>query len=42
MSVAVVYLGEHYVIDVVLGWAVAMIGWRLSLWLAALHGDRRG
>jgi hypothetical protein len=30
MSVAVVYLGEHYVLDAVLGWAVAGAGWRLA------------
>lgn len=30
MSVAVVYLGEHYVLDAVGGWAIALGGW----WLA--------
>ena len=30
MTFAVVYLGEHYVIDAVLGWVVALCGW----WLA--------
>ncbi len=30
MTLAVVYLGEHFVMDAPLGWAVALIGW----WLA--------
>lgn len=30
MTFAVVYLGEHYVVDAALGWAVALAGW----WLA--------
>jgi len=30
MSYSVVYLGEHFVIDVVLGWVVALVGWRLA------------
>lgn len=29
MSVAVVYLGEHFVLDVVAGWLVALVAWRL-------------
>lgn len=35
MSLAVVYLGEHFVIDVVGGWLVALVGWRLT------HGPRQ-
>lgn len=30
MTVAVVYLGEHYVLDALLGWAAALIGWRVA------------
>ena len=30
MSVAVIYLGEHYVIDVAAGWVVALAGWFLA------------
>jgi hypothetical protein len=30
MTFAVVYLGEHYVLDAVLGWVVAVVGW----WIA--------
>jgi membrane-associated phospholipid phosphatase len=30
MSVAVVYLGEHYVLDAVGGWAIALGGWALA------------
>ncbi|MBA2246676.1 MAG: phosphatase PAP2 family protein [Chloroflexia bacterium] len=35
MSVAVVYLGEHFVLDVVAGWLVALVAWRLARGLAA-------
>ena len=39
MTVAVVYLGEHFVLDAVLGWAIAVAGWRLACrWQIA---DRR-
>ncbi len=37
MTFAVVYLGEHYVLDAVLGWAVALAGW----WLADRLGNQR-
>ncbi len=30
MSVAVVYLGEHYVLDALAGWAVAVAGWLIA------------
>jgi hypothetical protein len=30
MTLAVVYLGEHYLIDAMLGWAVALAGWPLA------------
>ena len=30
MSVAVVYLGEHFLLDAVLGWGIAVVGWRLA------------
>ena len=30
MSVAVVYLGEHFVLDVVTGWVVALVAWRMA------------
>ncbi|HEV2065215.1 MAG TPA: phosphatase PAP2 family protein [Thermomicrobiales bacterium] len=30
MSVSVVYLGEHFVLDVVTGWIVAFAAWRLA------------
>lgn len=32
MSLAVVYLGEHYLLDVLLGWTIALAGWRLARW----------
>jgi len=38
MSVAVVYLGEHYVIDAVLGWMIALIGWLVAPRLVARFG----
>lgn len=34
MSLAVVYLGEHFLLDAVLGWIVALAGWRLARWWA--------
>ncbi len=30
MSVSVVYLGEHFVLDVVTGWLVALVAWRVA------------
>lgn len=30
MSVSVVYLGEHFVLDVITGWLVALASWRLA------------
>jgi len=30
MTLAVVYLGEHFLIDALLGWVVALVGWRLA------------
>ncbi len=30
MTLAVVYLGEHFLLDAALGWGVAIIGWRLA------------
>lgn len=30
MTLAVVYLGEHFVIDALLGWGMALVGWHLS------------
>ncbi len=30
MTLAVVYLGEHFVLDALLGWAIALVGWRLT------------
>ncbi|MDQ3541311.1 MAG: phosphatase PAP2 family protein, partial [Chloroflexota bacterium] len=30
MSVSVVYLGEHFVLDVITGWLVALAAWRLT------------
>jgi FtsH-binding integral membrane protein len=30
MTLAVVYLGEHFVLDALLGWAIALLGWRLT------------
>lgn len=38
MTIAVVYLGEHYVLDAVAGWIVAIVGWSSAL---ALLGHRR-
>jgi len=35
MSVAVVYLGEHFLLDALLGWVIALAGWRLARWWAA-------
>lgn len=31
MTVAVVYLGEHYVMDALLGWVAVGVGWRIAL-----------
>ncbi len=31
MTVAVVYLGEHFILDAVLGWVVALLAWRLAI-----------
>lgn len=31
MSVGVVYLGEHFVLDAIAGWITALIGWELAL-----------
>lgn len=34
MTIGVVYLGEHFIIDAILGWVTAIIGWSLALhWL---------
>lgn len=30
MTLAVVYLGEHFVLDAILGWFVAVVGWRVA------------
>lgn len=30
MSLAVVYLGEHFLLDAVLGWVIAIAGWHLA------------
>lgn len=30
MSVSVVYLGEHFVLDVITGWLVALLAWKLA------------
>jgi len=30
MSLAVVYLGEHFVVDAVAGWVIALLGWLLA------------
>lgn len=30
MSISVVYLGEHFVLDVVTAWLVALAAWRLT------------
>ena len=30
MTIAVVYLGEHFVLDALLGWAVALAGWNVA------------
>jgi membrane-associated phospholipid phosphatase len=37
MTFAVVYLGEHYVLDAALGWVVAGAGW----WLAGRLDNHR-
>lgn len=37
MSISVVYLGEHYVIDVLSGWVVAIAGWMAAGRLAAFR-----
>jgi membrane-associated phospholipid phosphatase len=37
MSLGVVYLGEHYVLDAAFGWVIAIIGW----WLARRILERR-
>ena len=38
MSVAVVYLGEHYVLDVLTGWSIAWISWYLARqWVGIPH-----
>lgn len=34
MTLAVVYLGEHFVLDALLGWIAALAGWRLARWWA--------
>ena len=39
MSVAVVYLGEHFILDAVYGWLVALLGWRFA-WRLAPGGRR--
>ena len=33
MTVAVIYLGEHFLLDAVLGWVVAVIGWGGATWV---------
>lgn len=30
MTLAVVYLGEHFLLDALLGWAVALLGWGIA------------
>lgn len=32
MTFAVVYLGEHFVLDALVGWVVAAVGWQLARW----------
>lgn len=42
MTGSVVYLGEHFVIDAVLGWVVALAGWRLARrWLGEERARNR-
>ena len=41
MGFALVYLGEHYLIDVVVGALFALIGWRVADWAFALPIWRR-
>lgn len=38
MTLAVVYLGEHYLLDAALGWVVAVAGWWLAGRLGAGYG----
>lgn len=38
MSVAVVYLGEHYILDAVAGWGIAVAGWILASRVRARGG----
>lgn len=40
MSVAVVYLGEHFVLDAILGWVVAVAGWKVTPRVAASRARR--
>jgi membrane-associated phospholipid phosphatase len=43
MSLGVVYLGEHYVVDAVLGWVIAVAGWWLAMrWMTGSDGTRNG
>ena len=37
MTISVVYLGEHFIIDVVLGWGVALAGWQLTRYAGRLR-----
>jgi hypothetical protein len=40
MTLAVVYVGEHHVLDAIGGWAVALAGWRLAGFLVGTPGRR--
>jgi hypothetical protein len=41
MTFGVVYLGEHYVLDAVLGWAIALIGWLVASRVVTRKDGRR-
>lgn len=42
MTLSVVYLGEHFVIDAVFGWVIALLGWRfVRRWLPTHHAPTR-
>lgn len=41
MSIGVVYLGEHYVLDMVGGWMFAVAGWLLAKRIRANETGRR-
>lgn len=38
MTLAVVYLGEHFLLDALVGWAIALVGWQIARRFAPPQG----